>query len=101
MKPYLGQNQLLLDLELIPLKRPSNQTANFVSWGPDLTDQQGVASNGVYPIQGPVMTNNQDYMINVSIVAIDNTVKPQPPSDNFLLPSVNSTTAIIMLLPMQ
>jgi plastocyanin len=91
----------ILDLELIPLKRPSNQTASFVSWGPDLTDQQGVASDGVYHIQGPVLTKNQDYMINVSIVAIDNTVKPQPPSDSFLLPSVNSTTAITTLLPMQ
>jgi plastocyanin len=81
----------ILDLELIPLMRPPNQTANFVSWGPDLTDQQGVASDGAYHIQGPVLTENEDYMINVSIVAVGNTAKPQPPSDNFLLPSVNST----------
>jgi hypothetical protein len=101
----------ILDLELIPSSRSlssnqttttsssnqtsssSNQTAasNFVTWGPDLTDQEGVASDGVYHVQGPVMTENQDYTITVSITSIDDAVQPQPPSDDFLLPSVNST----------
>src|SRR5215210_6077237 len=55
----------ILDLELIPsssrsltsASSSSNQTTttpNFVSWGPDLTDQQGVASDGAYHVQGPV-----------------------------------------------
>jgi plastocyanin len=92
----------ILDLELIPSMRSlsSNQTSssssnqttpNFVSWGPDLTDQEGVASDGAFHVQGPVMTENEDYTINVSIVGIDNAAPPQPASDDFLLPSVNST----------
>jgi hypothetical protein len=72
----------------------SNQTTtttpNFVTWGPDLTDQQGVASDGVYHVQGPVMTENQDYTITVSITSIDNAAQQQPLSDDFLLPSANS-----------
>jgi plastocyanin len=103
----------ILDLELIPSSRSlsssnqssssnqttttsssssSNQTSsNFVTWGPDLTDQEGVASDGVFHVQGPVLTENEDYTINVSITSIDNAAQPQPPSDNFLIPSVNST----------
>jgi plastocyanin len=95
----------ILDLELIPSSRSlsssnqtttsssSNQTAssNFVTWGPDLTDQEGVASDGAFHVQGPVMTENEDYTITVSITSIDDALQPQPPSDDFLLPSVNST----------
>jgi hypothetical protein len=98
----------ILDLELIPSSRSlsssnqtttmtssssSNQTAlsNFVTWGPDLTDQEGVASDGAFHVQGPVMTENEDYTITVSITSIDDAVQPQPLSDDFLLPSVNST----------
>jgi hypothetical protein len=90
-----------LDLELIPSSKSlssnqtssSNQTAapNFVSWGPDLTDQEGVASDGAFHVQGPVLTENEDYTITVSITSVDDAVQPQPPSDDFLLPSVNST----------
>jgi plastocyanin len=72
----------------------SNQTAqppHFITWGPDLTDQEGVASDGAYHVQGPVMTENQDYTITVSITSIDNAVQDQPPSDDFILPSANST----------
>src|SRR5919112_2520797 len=86
----------ILDLELIPSSRSllssnqtitsssnqtttitssssSNQTAlsNFVTWGPDLTDQEGVASDGAFHVQGPVMTENEDYTITVSITSID------------------------------
>jgi hypothetical protein len=109
----------ILDLELIPSSRSlpssssnqtttttassnqttssssssSNQTtaSSFVTWGPDLTDQEGVASDGVYHVQGPVLTENEDYTITVSIASIDDTIQSQPPSDDFLLPSVNST----------
>jgi plastocyanin len=111
---YSGQfddSDGILDLELIPSSRSlsssssnqtssnqtsssssSNQTAsNFVTWGPDLTDQEGVASDGVYHVQGPVLTENEDYTITVSITSIDDTIQTQPPSDDFLLPSVNST----------
>jgi hypothetical protein len=117
---YSGQfddSDGILDLELIPSSRSlssssnqttttsssnqttssssssSNQTAsNFVTWGPDLTDQQGVASDGAYHVQGPVLTENEDYTITVSITSIDDTIQQQqPPSDDFLLPSVNST----------
>jgi plastocyanin len=72
----------------------SNQTAqqpHFITWGPDLTDQEGVASDGAYHVQGPVMTENQDYTITVSITSIDNAIQSQPPSDDFILPSANST----------
>jgi len=71
----------------------TNQTTtpNFVSWGPDLTDQEGVASDGAYHVQGPVMKENQDYTITVSITSVDNAAQPQLLSDNFLLPSANST----------
>jgi plastocyanin len=108
----------ILDLELVPSSRSlssnqtssSNQTAassssnqtggaqqqpsqqpNFITWGPDLTDREGVASDGAFHVQGPVMTENEDYTITVSVVSIDDAVQPQPPSDDFLLPSVNST----------
>jgi plastocyanin len=87
----------ILDLELIPTSSDrssslSNQTVlNFVTWGPDLTDQEGVASDGTYHVQGPVLTENEDYTIIVSITGIDNTAQTQPPSDDFLLPSVNFT----------
>jgi plastocyanin len=104
----------ILDLELIPTSASrssplsnqtgggasnqttsSNQTAqqppHFITWGPDLTDQEGVASDGAYHVQGPVMTENQDYTITVSITSIDDTVQSQPPSDDFILPSANST----------
>jgi plastocyanin len=104
----------ILDLELIPTNRSlSNQTTNqtaasnqtatavqphFITWGPDLTDNEGVASDGAYHVQGPVMTEKQYYTINVSIVEVDNTVQPQPPSDDFLLPSVNSTANLLLPL---
>jgi len=109
---YSGQfddSDGILDLELIPSSRSlsssssnqttttiaasSNQTtaSNFVTWGPDLTDQEGVASDGAYHVQGPVLTENEDYTITVSISSIDDTIQQQPPSDDFLLPSVNST----------
>jgi plastocyanin len=119
----------ILDLELIPSSRSlsssssssnqtstttasSNQTAssspsssnqttasNFVTWGPDLTDQEGVASDGAYHVQGPVLTENEDYTITVSIASIDDTIQQQPPSDDFLLPSVNSTgTSLVPLV---
>lgn len=91
----------ILDLELIStsLDRSSlsNQTggtaqpSHFVTWGPDLADQEGVASDGTYHVQGPVLTENEDYTITVSITSIDNTIRPQSLSDDFLLPSVNST----------
>jgi plastocyanin len=67
------------------------QSTHFVTWGPDLTDQEGVASDGAYHVQGPVMTENQDYTITVSITSIDDAVQSQPPSDDFTLPAANST----------
>ena len=81
----------ILDLELIPSSRSllsSNQTAGpqFVSWGPDLTDQEGVASDGAFHVQGPVLTESEDYTITVSITSVDNAAQPQPLSDDFLLP---------------
>ena len=102
----------ILDLEVIPTSSDrsslSNQTGeaainqtegteaaaqspHFVTWGPDLTDQEGVASDGAYHVQGPVMTENEDYIITVSITSIDNAMQSQPPSDDFILPSANST----------
>ena len=69
----------------------AQQESQFISWGPDLTDQEGVASDGAYHIRGPVMTENQDYTITVSITSIDNAAPSQPPSDSFVLPSANST----------
>ena len=105
----------ILDLELIPTSSSrsslSNQTGgeaatnqsggtaqppHFVTWGPDLTDQGGVASDGTYHVQGPVLTANEDYTITVSITSIDNAVQPQPLSDDFLLPSANSTANSLM-----
>src|SRR5215211_8075372 len=88
----------ILDLELIPSARSSssNQTVpHFVTWGPDLTDQEGVASDGTYHVQGPVLVENDDYTISVSIVEIDNTAQSLPPSDDFLLPSTNSSNTLI------
>jgi plastocyanin len=97
----------ILDLELIPstgqssyqtsgAASSSNQTSgaasgNFVTWGPDLTDQEGVASDGTYHVMGPVLTENQDYTITVSITSVNNAPQSQPPSDDFLLPAANST----------
>ena len=106
-----GDSDGILDLELMPTSASrsslSNQTGgeaaanqsggtaqppHFVTWGPDLTDQGGVASDGTYHVQGPVLIENEDYTITVSISSIDNTVQPQSLSDDFLLPSANSTT---------
>ncbi|MFL6496062.1 MAG: hypothetical protein ACJ703_06535 [Nitrososphaera sp.] len=105
----------ILDLELIPTGGPSsyqsaassnqtsaaassNQTSaaapQFVTWGPDLTDQEGVASDGAYHVQGPVLTENENYTINVSIVGVGNSAQTGQPSDSFILPSVNSTGSI-------
>jgi plastocyanin len=94
----------ILDLELIPSARSSssssNQTApHFVTWGPDLTDQEGVASDGTYHVQGPMMVDNDDYTISISIVEIDNTAQSLPPSDDFLLPSTNSSNTLIPFAP--
>ena len=69
----------------------AQQQSQFITWGPDLTDQEGVASDGVYHVRGPVMTENQDYTITVSITSIDNAAQSQPLSDSFVLPSANST----------
>jgi plastocyanin len=87
----------ILDLELIPSSRSSsNQTASqFVTWGPDLTDQEGVASDGTYHVQGPVLVENDNYTISVSIVQIDDTAQSSPPSDDFLLPSTNSSNTLV------
>jgi plastocyanin len=88
----------ILDLELIPSGRSSssNQTASqFVTWGPDLTDQEGVASDGTYHVQGPVLVENDNYTISVSIVQIDDTAQSSPPSDDFLLPSTNSSNTLV------
>jgi plastocyanin len=68
------------------------QQSQFITWGPDLTDQEGVASDGAYHVQGPVMTENQDYTITVSITSIDNAAPSQPPSDSFVLPSSSSSS---------
>ena len=104
----------ILDLELIPTSSVrsslSNQTGaatnqttggtgggaaaqspHFITWGPDLTNQEGTSSDGAYHVQGPVMTENQDYTITVSITSIDDAVQSQPPSDDFTLPAANST----------
>jgi plastocyanin len=91
----------ILDLELIPSAGPSsNQTApHFVTWGPDLTDQEGAASDGAYHVKGPVMVDNDDYTISVSIVEIDDTPQSLPPSDDFLLPSTNSSNTLIPSAP--
>jgi hypothetical protein len=87
----------ILDLELIPSSRSSsNQTASqFVTWGPDLSDQEGAASDGTYHVQGPVLVENDNYTISVSIVQIDDTAQSSPPSDDFLLPSTNSSNTLI------
>jgi plastocyanin len=72
----------------------AQQQSQFITWGPDLTDQEGVASDGTFHVQGPVLTKNEDYTITVSISSIDNAAQSPPPSDSFLLPSsssVNST----------
>jgi plastocyanin len=68
----------------------SNQTSanatQFVTWGPDLTDQNGVASDGAYHVMGPVMTENQTYTINVSVAGVGNTAQSGQHSDSFTLP---------------
>ena len=91
----------ILDLELIPSAGPSsNQTApHFVTWGPDLTDQEGAASDGAYHVQSQVMVDNDDYTISVSIVEIDDAPQSLPPSDDFLLPSTNSSNTLIPSAP--
>jgi hypothetical protein len=37
-------------------------------------------------VQGPVLTESEDYTITVSITSVDNAAQPQPLSDDFLLP---------------
>jgi hypothetical protein len=46
------------------------------------------------------MTENEDYTITVSITSIDDAIQSQPPSDDFLLPSANSTgTSLVPVEP--
>lgn len=74
----------ILDLELVPFSK-SNSTKHFVSWGPDLTDREGVASDGAYHIQGPVLVDNNPYTIQVSIIAKSRSELAAPISDTFVL----------------
>jgi plastocyanin len=76
----------ILDLELIPTSK-SNITQHFVSWGPDLIDNEAVASDGVYHVQGPVLVDNGTYNIQVSIVAKSGNLPASPITDTFALPS--------------
>ncbi|AIC16262.1 cupredoxin domain-containing protein [Nitrososphaera viennensis] len=78
----------ILDLELVPSAAATNNTGQFVTWGPDLTDNEGVASDGAYHVQGPVLVNNDAYTIQVSIVAENGNDLPAPISDTFVLPPV-------------
>jgi plastocyanin len=80
----------ILDLELVPAISTTNSTDQFVSWGPDLTDNEGVASDGAYHIQGPVLINDDTYNIQVSIVAVNDADLPAPVSDTFALPPVEA-----------
>lgn len=74
----------ILDLELVPVKN-ANSTMPFATWGPDLTDQEGVASDGTYHVRGPVMMDNDIYTVHVAIVEIDGKAQPSPIQDEFLL----------------
>jgi plastocyanin len=80
----------ILDLELVPAISRTNSTANFVTWGPDLTDNEGVASDGTYHVQGPVLVNDEEYSIQVSIVAENESDLSSPVSDTFVLPPVGA-----------
>jgi plastocyanin len=75
----------ILDLELVPFSK-SNTTKHFVSWGPDLTNQEGVASDGAYHILGPVLVDNDLYTIQVSIIGKSRGAVSAPISDAFALP---------------
>jgi plastocyanin len=76
----------VLDLELVPSIGPNGTAGHFVSSGPDLTDNEGVAGDGTYHIQGPVLVKDDTYTIQVSIVAENNSNLPAPVSDTFTLP---------------
>jgi plastocyanin len=79
----------ILDLELVPV-RNANSIRPFVTWGPDLTDQEGVASDGTYHVRGPVLVDNDIYTVQVAIVEVDNQNLSSPIQDEFLLPSGNA-----------
>ncbi len=79
----------ILDLELVPTSK-SNFTQHFTTWGPDLLNNEAVASDGTYHVQGPVLVDNSLYTIRVSIIAISRTLLPSPITDTFVLPPVGA-----------
>jgi plastocyanin len=75
----------ILDLELVPFNT-TGSSGHFDTWGPDLLDSSGRATEGVVHVQGPVLIEDKPYTIKVSIVAVNAHILSAPVSDTFLLP---------------
>jgi plastocyanin len=72
----------ILDLELsssgAATSAIGNATTNastvgqFTTWGPDFIGEQGVNSDGTFHIQGPILNENTQYSIKVTMLSKDN-----------------------------
>jgi plastocyanin len=77
----------ILDLELVPTSK-SSSVKHFVTWGPDVGDIAGHRNSGTYHIQGPVLVEDEIYLIKVDIVSKDGMALSPPITDTFIIPSV-------------
>jgi hypothetical protein len=62
-------------------------SADFTTWGPDFRSQEAFRTTGTFHIQGPVLVQNSQYGIKVSILAKDNRILSPPLGDVFALPA--------------
>ncbi len=74
----------ILDLELRSSGAPSAAAGNattttnastvgqFTTWGPDFIGEQGVNSDGTFHIQGPILNQNTQYSIKITMLSKDN-----------------------------
>jgi plastocyanin len=83
----------VLDLELVPIHKNMQSTSidatsqkQFTTWGPDFIGQEEFNTDGVFHISGPLLVQNSQYAIVVSIIASSNRELPHPISETFVLP---------------
>lgn len=81
----------ILDLELI--SSPSSQMnatapnagGGFTTWGPDFTGQTGYTNTGTFHIKGPLMNQNGQYFVTITMISKDNQAPKGNISDTFTL----------------
>ncbi len=75
----------IFDLELIPTHKSKDNSTDFTTWGPDFRSQEAFRTTGTYHIRGPLLVDNSEYDLRISIMAKDGTILPKPLTDTFVL----------------